>query len=176
MSKTKFLSYLLLSLFLLLTMYALFSCRTAKSVASNSASNTTEQKGDSLIYIERMHIDTVKVAAESASLTIPFKLLKDSLINYMEKSNGRAQVIIQRKGDSILVQANCDSLMQLLISRDKELRKWQQYALDHKETKTTTTVYVKPPTWFVWLLIIAALLAALSIAVQIFKIKIPFLK
>lgn len=141
----------ILAIILTLCSLTFVSCRTLKSKKSEFKSEVkTENKKDSVIVRETVRIDTVKFAQESANLAVPFSLLRDDLLNYMEKSNGRAKVIIQRVGDSIFVEAKCDSLERLVASKSTELRQWQQYALEQsiKEQSKESVVKIDVPWWF----------------------------
>lgn len=120
-----------------------FSCKPAKLTTTEKVS---EKKGDSIVYKETVKFDTVRVKSESANISIPFYMLKDSLLNYMEKTNGRARVSIQRKGDTIYAEAHCDSLEKVIASKDKELNEWHRYAIEQNKTKTE--VIIRLPLWF----------------------------
>jgi hypothetical protein len=141
-----------LTLILLLT-----SCRTSRSTSTTA---TETQQRDSIIYRERVRFDTLRVPYQAAAMSFPFQLLKDSMLNYMEKSNGRAKVIIQRVGDTIYAQAQCDSLEKIVAGKDTELAAWHKFAREH--VQQSTTVIVQIPLWFRLLVIAAIALAILS--------------
>jgi hypothetical protein len=129
---------------LILCSVLLFSCRPAKSLTKDNA--RTESVKDSVINKVTVKLDTVRVKAETAQVAIPFELLRDSVLNYMEQSNGRAKVIIQRVGNNIVATAKCDSLEKIIASKDVELLQWKQYAL--QQISKTESVKIDVPIWF----------------------------
>lgn len=148
----------------------LFSCRPLKS--STATHSTNERKVDSVVIKKTVKWNTLKIKADTAQVSIPFQLLRDSLLNYVEKSNGRAKVIIQRVGNEIVATANCDSLEKVLASIDYEKNQWKQ--LYFQESQKEKVVKEVLPLWFKLAMVLAGIFGVLQI-VQLFY-PINFLK
>jgi hypothetical protein len=97
-----------LNLLLLVLLFA--SCKTAKSTQISQA----KQK-DSVSYVERVIVDTLKIPGDKIEIKIPCDDLK-----YQSFSKGRAKVKVEPKGNWYVITASCDSIEKLLISKEKE--------------------------------------------------------
>lgn len=84
----------------------------------NSGKISTVSK-DSLVYIEKSRIDTLYIPAGQAEITLSHQLIRDTVWNYLEKTEGRAKVQIIRQLDSIIVRAACDSIIHPVLSTEK---------------------------------------------------------
>lgn len=49
----------------------------------------------------------------------PF-MLKDTVWNYVEKTSGRAKIIVRRINDTVYITGSCDSLYHLLVSKETQ--------------------------------------------------------
>lgn len=132
-----------LSLVMLLICLALMACRTSKKFQSET---TAVRKTDSSVYQEKVKLDTLKAARETVSAAIPFTLLRDSLLPYYEKRNGRATVSIERVRDSIIITATCDSLEKIIVTLEKE--KYALQMLNEFQQKNKEQVTIQLPLWF----------------------------
>lgn len=96
---------------------------------------------DSIVYIERTTIDTVKIPADTIYKSFPLTVFKtDTIIEYR---TGRASSKVQSQSGVLYVTTKCDSLQELVLSTQSELKQLSQ--LTHtKEVVKTTEV----PWWY----------------------------
>jgi hypothetical protein len=163
----KFFEHILKGLMLMFTALltaSLFfaACRTTKSVNKEV---TRELGKDSFHYREIANVNRVFIPMAKADMVIPVKLLTDSNYRYAEKSNGRAKVVFEKHGtDSITITAHCDSLEQVIVSKDKEIYQLQKQQLEQIKDKQVTVVVKR--TWFERLILWACALFVLLQGVQ----------
>lgn len=70
---------------------------------------------DSIVFIEKIKIDTITVPSSIATAVIPLSNIKDTtIINY---SNGQARVKLVVKNNKINCEAYCDSLYKLSLNK-----------------------------------------------------------
>lgn len=90
--------------------------------------------GDSLASVIRGMM-TMPVAKEEVTLTIPTASLLDlPPLSSFHKRNGRADVEVRREGDSIVVEASCDSLQRLVWWYEAELARVKNENRKKEET------------------------------------------
>ena len=78
---------------------------------------------------------TMPVAKEEVTLTIPTASLLDlPPLSSFHKRNGRADVEVRREGDSIVVEASCDSLRRLVWWYEAELARVKNENRKKEET------------------------------------------
>lgn len=154
---------------LLLASIFFIACRSAKNT-SHQITNSSLM--DSIVYREVANVRKILVPVSKADLIIPSALLNDSNFRYAEKSNGRAKVVFEKHGtNSITITAHCDSLEQVIVSKDKEIYQLQKQQLESIKYKQTTVV-VKH-TWFERLTLWAC---ALFVLLQSIQFILKFLK
>lgn len=84
---------------------------------------------------------TMPVAKEEVRLTIPTaSLLELPPSSSFHKRNGRADVEVKREGDSIVVEASCDSLQRLVWWYEAELTRIR---IENREKEETLQAEVK---------------------------------
>lgn len=158
---------------LLLLLVALATACNRKS--SLSESSVTVLK-DSTIVREQLVIDTLVVPASEASASFNLDSILETYNGLLAKrSSGNATVTVVKEGRNIVATANCDSVMQLMISKITELEKFRQ---QQTQTQSVKIVEVLPPwvrklQYGFWALVI--LVAGATILFIIFKIKTAIL-
>jgi hypothetical protein len=98
-----------LNLLLLVVLFA--SCKTVKNTQISQ-----EKQKDSISYVERVIVDTLKIPGDKIEIKIPCDDLKSQSF-----SKGRAKVKVEPKGNGYVITASCDSIEKLLISKEKEI-------------------------------------------------------
>lgn len=152
----------------LLLCVTLFSCRSSKEFVKETSK---EVRKDTSAYKEKVKLDTLKVPRQTANLAIPFNVLRDSLWNEFEKSNGRAKVKIQLLHDTLYAEAVCDSLEKVIATKEKELYHYQQQ-LSEQQT-TSKQVIIQLPLWLRLILIGGLVLLVILAVIQILKLFNP---
>lgn len=151
----KILSYILPFLFI--------SCSVSKQLTTTSSL----QHKDSIIYIEKVKVDTVIIPKSEAIATLPLQQLKDTIIINHSKGQATARLVI--KQGKINCEAYCDSILKLNINREKETQKYTAIT----DKSTSFTKISKQCNRFLWFsvgFITAILILALSIiGILIFK-------
>jgi hypothetical protein len=97
------------SIILLIGLFA--SCRTVKTTEQ-----VHEKQKDSISYVERVIIDTLKIPGDKIEIEIPCNELKSQSF-----SKGRAKVKLEPKGNGYTVIVTCDSIEKLLLSKQREI-------------------------------------------------------
>lgn len=147
----------LLTIFILL---ALVGCKATQSVSS-VLETSTEQRKDSLVYIERLRIDTVKLKGDSIKVKVPVPC--DSLKPVAGKAkSGRVNLNYGIKNGQLEIDCNADSLLIELLGKDISIYKLEkQLDSTSKEkqqvvTVTNTVTKYRTPFWN-WVIIIVLL-------------------
>ncbi len=124
------------------------SCKMRRTTSS-SVSN------DSIIYIERVQVDTIKFPSDTIYKVFPLTtFLHDTIIEYRQ---GRASGSVQSKFQSLYITANCDSLERLVLSKQTEI---QRLSKTNKEVKEVIKIKKEIPRIYkmsLWFTIIATL-------------------
>lgn len=105
----------------------LTSCGCGKEVVHT---NTVTEVRDSVVYIENVRFDTIRIPAEKVSFKTPVSELKDGFEK--KETNGRATASVFVANNELNVSANCDELETIIASKDKEIRWFKS-----QETSTT---------------------------------------
>lgn len=114
-----------LNLLLLVLLFA--SCKAVKN-----AQISQEKQKDSISYVERVIIDTLKIPGDKIVVQIPCDELKSQ--NF---SKGRAKVKVEPKGNGYVITASCDSIEKLLISKEKEIIRLSEKLKNSDSQKVT---------------------------------------
>lgn len=134
-------------IFFALCVLIMASCRTVKTTTSRTSTTT---QTDTFTERETIKLDTLRAGADSANIAVPIAVFNDSGITYLEKSNGRATVKIQRIKDVIYASANCDSLEKIIATKEREIQKLRTSTT--KEVTTERKVITQNPLWLQLLL------------------------
>lgn len=98
-------------------------------------------KLDSVSYVEKVRVDTFWTPAETITETIQLEC--DSLGQVKQVADafrkGRASVVIRVVDNVVSVEANCDSIEQLLLSKDKLIQSLKQESNIESSIKETVT-------------------------------------
>jgi len=135
------------TLIIILISILMWSCATKPHV--------TQYRSDSLVYVETVKIDTLRIPAETLQFRVPFyQLVRDTM--YTQRK-GRIETKLVYTNGNLSVLSTCDSLERLVLSYQKTWLK------TNKETRTE-----KPPdksfTW--WLAVGAAITVALYFIIK----------
>lgn len=149
---------------LIATVLLLLGCRTVKEVSNNEVS-ATEHVSDSIVYIERVVVDTVQFPADTLRVQVPIELFSTDTVVVFEQ--GRATTQIVYKDSAIYLTTTCDSLEALVLSTEKVVIKQQKKINELKQNNTETVV--KTPWFTSWWLPIGLLVLVLCFF--IFKLK-----
>ncbi len=117
----------------LIALMILNSCRTTKQY-----NNSDSYKSDSLIYIEKIRIDTLRIKGDTIVTRILCNEIKRQTIQ-----SGRAKVDIEPSldGKGYLLTATCDSLEKLIISYEKQIEKYKKDSNSVEKGKVETLSY-----------------------------------
>lgn len=152
----------------LLLCLLLFSCRSSKELTKETS---REIRNDTSAYKETIKLDTLKAPKQTATLAIPFHVLRDSLWNDFEATSGRAKVKVRLLHDTLYAGAECDSLEKVIASKDKELF---QYRNQQTEQQTNSKqVIIQLPLWLRLALIGGLVLLVLLAVIQIYNLFNP---
>lgn len=91
----------------------LWSCKTLKEKQA-----IHHVYKDSISYVERVKIDTIKIKADTVAFFID---CNDSMPKSQTKRSGRSSVLVEPSGSGYVIMAVCDSLERLVISYEKTL-------------------------------------------------------
>jgi hypothetical protein len=152
----------------LLLCVLLFSCHSTRELTKETS---REIRSDTSAYKETIKLDTLKAPKETATLAIPFHVLRDTLWSDFETTSGRAKVKVRLLHDTLYAGAECDSLEKVIATKDKEL-----YQFRHEQTEQQTTskqVIIQLPLWFRLALIGGLVLLVLLIAIHIYNLFNP---
>jgi hypothetical protein len=111
-------------------------CRTIKTVEQ-----TQETKKDSVSYIERVKIDTLRIPAEKIQIELPCNQLRPQ-----SSAQGRAKVKAEPRGNGYIVVLSCDSIEKIVISKDREINRLSQ-ALQISDSKKTKELTFMQTAW-----------------------------
>lgn len=99
------------SLILLIGLFS--SCKTGKL-----NEQVHHKQKDSISYVERVIIDTLKIPGDKIQIQIPCNELRPQSF-----SEGRAKVKLEPKGNGYTVIVTCDSVEKLLLNKQLEIFK-----------------------------------------------------
>jgi hypothetical protein len=146
------------------------ACATVKKSRKTTSEVTAK---DSVIYVEKVHIDTFKIKADSTHIVLTPYSFKDTMWTYIEKTNGRAKVTIQRIRDTVYITGYCDSVIKLLLNTEKTV--FTSHSIEQKQTDISTKkTSNKAAKWIVAtaaIFLILLLIIVITIKVSIKSIK-----
>ena len=118
-----------------LLMLILVACN-AKHVTNSTKVN--ERTKDSIVYVDRVTVDTVKFPTETLVVRVPVTVFeRDTVVVF---KNGRASTKLVYQDKIITIHTQCDSLEKLVLSRDRQLLNLRSYI---KESSTETKEKLK---------------------------------
>jgi len=128
---------------------------------------------DSCFDHQTATVDTVKTRFDSVSKFLPTKWIIDT-VRYQDPASmsvkqGRSTLTIARVPGGIRVTASCDSLVQLLVSRNREIYELRQQVDSKVSSSSASSVKVvyKTPLWMILLLVISVLIDVIIIVYTI---------
>ena len=143
-----------------------FSCKARKQIETTE----TIVSSDSVVYIERTTIDTVKFPADTIYQSYPISVfIHDTVIEYRK---GRASSIIQSNSGVLSVTTKCDSLEKLVLSTQTELKELTRVN-STKEVRESKTKEI--PWWYkasFWLVLIAIVFLVIKRVIKTYLIPI----
>jgi hypothetical protein len=151
----------------IISLSLLIGCKATKQ-ASYTAEKSSEKRQDSLVYIERLRIDTVKLKGDSVRVRVPIpcppiapgasQATKEPFGG--RAKSGRVNLTYAMKDGMLEIDCNADSLMLELIKRDITVYKLErQIDSANKQTVVTVTNTVtryRTPFWN-WVVMLALL-------------------
>lgn len=147
-------------LFLLLCLVAA-GCKTARQTTFTDHHAT---RSDSVIIREVVHLDTVRIPADSVIVHVPVTILKrDTVIRYRSE---RATATLQSRGGQITLTTRCESLEKLVVSYRRELIRTRQ----KNKTLRRESEKEYPAPWYykvaLWLALLYLLFQAIKALFQ----------
>lgn len=136
-------------------------CRTIKKTE-----HTQQTKKDSVSYIERIKIDTLKIPGEKIEIQLPCDQLKPQ-----SAAKGRAKVKAEPKGNGYIVVISCDSIEKLVISKNREIYRLNELLKNSSSTETKELTFMQK-LWIAGGKILASLLALFAIVTLLVKWKV----
>jgi len=159
-----------------ISLLGIFGCKSTRVTSVATHVQAVSYNQDSCYDKETVFLDSIKTPLDSISTYLPIKWINDTL-GYqdpapMSQKQGRANLKIERKPGGIQVTASCDSLLQVLISRDHEIFSLRQ-TIDSKTSSSTQSekeerIIFKIPVWAIILLTISL---AINILMLVYIIK-----
>lgn len=142
---------------LLLLVILFLGCKTVKTVEQSQ-----EKRKDSISYVERVTIDTLRIPGEKVEIELPCDELRPQ-----SSAQGRANVKAEPKGNGYIVTASCDSIEKLVISKDRKIYRLTELLKDSnvKETVELTfmqTFWIGAGKLFIFLLLLVIIVKLLS--------------
>lgn len=135
------------------------SCKTKQNVVSES------KKQDSVIYVEKTHVDTIYIHPSNITATIPISQIKDTSIIMHSKGQATAKLII--KDGKINCEAYCDSLYKIYLNTTKT---YHQSSFNENNKNTTQKQYCNRLFWFA-IGVLTAFIGIIILGIIIFKFK-----
>ena len=152
-----------------LTALSAVSCRTQKSVERATIRADTLSQG----HTEYETLQTVMqaVSGDSVSLAIPMEVIRSLPEGAtFTKKQGRTRVSLKRKGESVVAEAETDSIGQTVSRYERKAR--DSLRCSGTTEVTESTVKEKPPnnSWAVWALVgIVGTVGAIIVIKIVFK-------
>lgn len=118
---------------------------------------------DSISYVERVKIDTIKIKADTVSVFVD---CNDSKPKPQTKRSGRSSVLVEPSGSGYVIMAVCDSLQKIAISQQKEIFKLKTVIQEERHSKR-----VELTSWQSFWIITGKIFTALFILFSIWTIS-----
>lgn len=126
------------------------SCKVSRDQIKTTETHTT----DSTSYVETVRVDTLRIAADSVHIYVPYEVLRRDTI--IQVRNRWAQARIEVRDSIVHLTANCDSLERLVLSYERQLLRFQTATAAVKDITVEKTNRLLP--WYGWAIGIAVLL------------------
>ncbi len=155
----------------------ILGCSSTRQTTVSVSDVSTKVTSDSCYDITTVHQDSVKIKADTASAFLSYNWLNDTT-GYkdpapMQQKQGRATIKIERKSGGVKVTASCDSLLFVLLSREREILKLKKEVTNTLKSKMESDkqvrVMMKIPAWLIISLVISIALNVLIIYLNIKK-------
>ncbi|MCX6266846.1 MAG: hypothetical protein NTW16_05740 [Bacteroidetes bacterium] len=159
-----------------ISLLGLFGCKSSRvtSLATHEQAITFTQ--DSCYDRETVHLDSIIIPLDSVSTFLPMGWIADTL-SYQDpapisQKQGRATLKIERKPGGIRVTASCDSLLQLLVNRNREIfnlhSQLNSQVSSSSQSDRQVQIITKVPLWAIILLVVSL---AINVIIIVYQIK-----
>jgi hypothetical protein len=164
---------------MVMVLATLASC--SRKVTEAVVSNT--QQRDSIVYVETTRIDTFRTPAERIKEFIELECDSSGSVRAIAEAfrKGRASVVVTARDNTLTIEANCDSLERLIVSKDVLIDKLRETSSEQSRIKETKINFRVP--WIyraaLWVAIFYLSLTVLWILWKVFrtylKAQFPFI-
>lgn len=114
------------------------SCTASRDLTHTDLRQTT----DSVIIRQEVRVDTLRIAADSVVMRIPYSVAIHDTVIVVRNKWARARVVIR---DSIAyITASCDSLQRLVLSYQKQVETYRATERNIEKTLTEKTNRILP--------------------------------
>lgn len=120
------------------------SCKSQKEVVQHT--DKTDSSRDSIVYIDKVVVDTIRIPSETLEIQVPVEVLKTDTV--MVYKNGRASTKVVYRDGVLNLNTRCDSLEKLVLSTEKILIKERQRNTQLTEKNQSREVMVRPVRWY----------------------------
>lgn len=156
-------------------------CRSVKTSVSQVSENRVSDKKDSVVYREKVALDTARIRIDTVTIFVPYeKLVRDTVLidpAPMTVRSGRASVSVLRMPKGIKVSAQCDSLELILVNKSVEIMnlkntivRVQKDMVEQESSKKTKTV---TPLWAILIMTVSIALNGYFIIKKIKNSVLP---
>ncbi len=155
----------------------IFGCKSTREIRVAVSDVSTRVSVDSCYDVTTVRQDSIKIKSDTASAFLSYKWINDTT-GYadpapMQQKQGRATVKIERQAGGVKVTASCDSLLFVLLSREREIMKLrQEVTLTQKsklESEKQVRVMIKTPLWLIIALVVSIAINILIVYLNIKK-------
>ncbi|MCV9929527.1 hypothetical protein OIU83_17835 [Flavobacterium sp. LS1R49] len=140
------------SIIIVMILFLLLGCKSVKSTQQ-----IIEKQKDSISYVERVVVDTLRIPGDIISVNVPC----DQLTN-QSFSKGRAKVKLEPKGNGYTITVSCDSIEKLILSKNIEINRLSKLIKDN-------TKVIGLSIWQSFWIVIGKLLTAILILILSWK-------
>jgi len=162
-----------------MVLVALTSC--SRKVTEAVVSNVSRL--DSVVYVETARVDTFYTPAETIIELVELECDEEGNVREVADAfrKGRASVVVRVRDNVLTVEANCDSLTKLIVSKDILIDRLAERSEDYSYTKETKVTILIP--WFykmaAWIAATYLFLTLLYIIWKVFRVylkaQFPFI-
>jgi hypothetical protein len=155
-----------------------YGCQSTKVTSVATHEKAVSYNQDSCYDHETVTMDSIVIPLDSVSTFLPIGWITDTL-GYTDpapiyQKQGRATLKIERRQGGIQVTASCDSLLQVLISRNHEIFRLRN-SIDSTmssrvESSKEVKVIPKTPARMIILLIISLAINVILVGYKVFNI------
>lgn len=146
---------------IILLLVLCIGCRSKKTTVQSEV----KQK-DSISYIERVKIDTLKIPGDRIEIELPCDQIRPQ-----SSAQGRAKVKAEPRGNGYIVKFTCDSIEKIVISKDREIYRLNELLKIARSKETLELTYMQK-IWIAGGKILAFILGLLGIITLLVKWKV----